>query len=394
MGKLVLKNLGGSMLRIAVVGVGKMGLSHLSTLRAHPLVDLVAICDQPGFILDVLEKYTGLKAYGDYTTMLDSENIDAVVIATPTTSHFGLVEDALQRGIHTFCEKPLTLSSMESSRLAQQASAAGIVTQVGYHNRFVGSFREVKRLLQAQAIGDISHVLAESYGPVVLRDKGRTWRSKRSSGGGCLYDYAAHPIDLLQWYLGEPLGVSGSRLNSIFSADTDDEVFSTFDYANGMTAHLSVNWSDEAHRKMTTKVSMWGKFGRIIADRQECRVFLSSSAQPVDGYCSGWNVKYTTELTEPVWFYLRGEEYSAEIDHFLTQVENAICGRGIHPINDFASARSVDHVIEHIIEDSVRSARTELIPLDINTQRHIEPEASKRPARWPWKRAQPLKAVK
>lgn len=386
--------MGEKVLKVAVVGVGKMGLSHLSTLRAHPLVELVAICDQPGFILDVLGKYTGLRTYGDYAEMLEVEPLDAIVIATPTTSHFGLVETALRKRIHTFCEKPLTLSSVESSRLAQQASEAGLVTQVGYHNRFVGSFREVNRLLQDQTIGPVSHILAEAYGPVVLRDKGRTWRSKRSSGGGCLYDYAAHPIDLLQWYLGDPVGVSGSRLNSIFSADTDDEVYSTFDYANGKTAHLSVNWSDEAHRKMTTKISIWGKFGRIIADRQECRVFLGGSAQPPAGYGPGWNVKYTTELTESVWFYLRGEEYSAEIDHFLTQVDHAIHGRGISPINDFASASKIDHIIEHIIDDSARANRTEIRVQDVPAQLDRQPEGPERTRRRPWKRISLLKAVK
>ncbi len=83
-------------------------------------------------------------------------------------------------------------------------SERGLVTQVGYHNRFVGAFREVKRLLDAGAIGTVTHVLAEAYGPVVLKAKGSTWRSRRAEGGGCLYDYAAHPLNLLTWYFGEP----------------------------------------------------------------------------------------------------------------------------------------------------------------------------------------------
>ena len=67
-------------------------------------------------------------------------------------------------------------------------------------------------------------------GPVVLRPKGSTWRTQRAEGGGCLYDYAAHAINLVNWYFGEPSGVSGTVLNSIFSADTDDEVYSTLLY--------------------------------------------------------------------------------------------------------------------------------------------------------------------
>ncbi len=66
-------------------------------------------------------------------------------------------------------------------------------------------------LLDAGAIGEVTHVLGEAYGPVVLKPKGGTWRSRAAEGGGCLYDYAAHPINLLNWYLGEPTGVGGHR---------------------------------------------------------------------------------------------------------------------------------------------------------------------------------------
>ena len=65
---------------------------------------------------------------------------------------------------------------------------------------------------------------------------------------------------------------------------------------------------------MTTRITVWGTAGRIFADRQECQVYLRDGAVAPEGYEQGWNVSYTTELTEPVWFYLRGEEYSAQID--------------------------------------------------------------------------------
>ncbi len=75
-----------------------------------------------------------------------------------------------------------------------------------------------------------------------------------------------------------------------------------------------MNWSDESQRKMTTKLTIWGTNGRIYADRQECQVYLRDTRRHPAGYQTGWNVRYTTELTEPVWFYLRGEEYSAQLD--------------------------------------------------------------------------------
>jgi predicted dehydrogenase len=94
-----------------------------------------------------------------------------------------MIREAFRRGIHVFCEKPLVIDPAESVELAALAEEKGIVTQVGYHNRFVGAFREVQRLLELGAIGTVETALAEAYGPVVLKPAGRTWRSQRATGG-------------------------------------------------------------------------------------------------------------------------------------------------------------------------------------------------------------------
>jgi scyllo-inositol 2-dehydrogenase (NADP+) len=337
---------------MGVVGLGKMGLSHLSIFRAHPDVDLVAVCDSTGYVLDVLSKYTGLRTYKDLSAMLAGEQLDAVVIATPSHLHAPMVRKALEAGVHVFCEKPFTLDDANGAELTTLARERGLVTQVGYHNRFVAAFAELKRLIDAGALGAVTHVVAEAYGPVVLAPKGGTWRSRRSSGGGCLYDYAAHPIDLVQWYLGEPQAVSGSRLNRIFSAETDDEVVSTLLYPDDVTAQVSVNWSDESQRKMTTKISIWGTRGRAVCDRQELQVYLRDTVPPPDGYRTGWTVRYTTELTEQPWFYLRGEEYSAQADAFVDRVST----RMTEGLNVFSSAAATDRILSMISADAQDTA--------------------------------------
>lgn len=342
------------MIRVAVVGLGKMGLSHQSLLGAHPGVDLVGVCDANSYLLGVLRKYTGVATFGDLAKMLDETRPDALVVATPSRLHEPMVRAAIDRGIHVFCEKPFTLSSTEGASLAEDAAAKGLITQVGYHNRFVGTFAEVKRLLEREVIGDVTHVLAEAYGPVVLKPQGGTWRSRSSEGGGCLYDYAAHPLNLVNWYLGEPLGVGGTVLNKIFSREIDDEVSSTLYYADGTTAQLSVNWADESVRKMTTRITVWGTKGRIFADRQECQVYLRDIAPLPEGYLHGWNVKYTTELSEAPGFYLRGEEYSAEIDHFVSRV----AADKLEGENSFESAVVTDRCIEILMADAERGPAT------------------------------------
>lgn len=372
------------MIRIAVIGLGKMGLSHLAIVNADPDVELAAVCDSSGYVLGVLKKYTGVAAYSDYDRMLRELELDAVLIATPSRTHASMVRTALDRGLHVFCEKPFTLAVKDATELTALAHDRGLVTQVGYHNRFVGAFAEVKRLLDARAIGTVTHALGEAYGPVVLRPKGATWRSRKEEGGGALYDYAAHPLNLLNWYLGEPVGVGGTVLNSIFSREIDDEVHSTLYYRGGQSARISVNWSDESYRKMTTRITIWGTAGRIFADRQEIQVYLRATGKVPEGYDIGWNVRYTTELTEPVGFYLRGEEYSAQIDHFVERIRD---GR-VDGINGFESAAETDRVIAMMIADADRGASTVAYGDDGENGRPA-PAKRRRRFRFPWLVPQP-----
>jgi predicted dehydrogenase len=330
-------------------------------------------------MLGVLKKYAGVATYSDYDAMLRELQLDAVLIATPSRTHSHMVRAALDRGLHVFCEKPFTLSAEESEELGALARERGLVTQVGYHNRFVGAFAEVKELLDAGAIGRVTHVLGEAYGPVVLKPKGGTWRSRKDEGGGALYDYAAHPLNLLNWYLGAPVGVGGTVLNPIFSREIDDEVYGTLFYEDGLSARISVNWSDESYRKMTTRITIWGTEGRIFADRQECQVYLRDTATLPEGYEAGWNVRYTTELTDPVGYYLRGEEYSAQIDHFAQRIRD---GR-IEGINGFESAAETDRVIALMIADAHKGAST------LAHDEQPAPAPAKRRRRFPWLVPQP-----
>lgn len=338
------------MVRVGIVGLGKMGLSHHAIFNAHPEVELAGICDSSRYVLSVLGKYTGAATFGDYDEMLAELPLDAVVIATPSSAHTAMVEKALAAGLHVFCEKPLTLDADQSAGLAAQAQERGLVTQAGYHNRFVASFREAKSLLESGALGELHQVTGEAYGPVVLKSQGRTWRTQRTEGGGCLYDYAAHVINLINWYCGMPAAVAGTALPSLFSRDTDDAALSTLYFDDGLRGQLTVNWSDESYRKMSTQITLRGSNGRIYADRQELQVYLRDDAAAPPGYRQGWNVRYTTELTPPVWFYLRGEEYSEQVDAFVKRAE---AGR-VEGVNDFAGAAETDRTIAMMVADAAR----------------------------------------
>jgi predicted dehydrogenase len=336
------------MIRVALIGLGKMGLSHHAIINSHPDVNLVAVCDTSGYMLDVLNKYVGIKCYTDYKKMLNEEQLDAVFIATPSRFHGEMVKAALDMNTHVFCEKPFCLDLDNGQQLMELAESKGLINQVGYHYRFVATFQEMKRLVDANAIGQIHHVRAEAYGPVVLKPKGSTWRASKNEGGGCLYDYACHGIDLVNYIVGRPHSVGGTVLNKIFSRDVEDEVYSTFFYPDGKTGQIAANWSDESYRKMSTIITIWGSNGKITADRQEVNIYLRDGANETLNLNKGWNTRYTTELTKEVWYYLRGEEYSAQIDHFFQSIKSGCCDTR----STFRSALEADLVASMMMKDA------------------------------------------
>lgn len=351
-------------IRLAVIGLGKMGLSHLSIANALDDFEVVAMCDNSKVVTDVLGKVTGLNGFNDYDEVLRLDDLDAVLIATPSIAHEPMIRKALERGLHVFAEKPLTLNATSSRELAEVAVQRGLVAQVGYHNRYVGTFAEAARLVSEGAIGTVSHVLAESYGPVVLRRTKPTWRGKAGQGGGCLHDYAAHPINLLNWMFGAPEHCFGASLTRHFSAEVEDQAQALLQFGHGIVGQISVDWSDPSVRKMTTKLSIWGDAGKLYVDRTELQLFLTGKIEVPSGYRQGWSVKHITDLTEPVSFYLRGEEYSAQLEAF---------GRAIRKIepqrNDFASAAATDLTIEMI------SRRASEIPLSSSSPVVAKPKS-------------------
>ena len=288
-----------------------------------------------------------VKIYEDYRKLFEREVLDAVVIATPTKFHHKMAIIAIEKGIHVFCEKPFSLNLDEGNQMTVLVEKHHVVNQVGYHNHFIGTFREMKRILKNGIIGDLLHFTGEAYGPVVIKDKGETWRSKPSEGGGCLFDYASHVINLIQEVIAYPLKVKGTLLKKFYSKKVEDGVFSSLLLENNLSGTLSVNWSDETYRKMSTSLMVFGTKGKVICDATEIKIYLKEKLD-TEKLDKGWNIKYITDLALPISFYLRGEEYSAQLDYFIGNIKNKRIGE----LNTFEQALYTDKVIDMLIKDA------------------------------------------
>ena len=338
------------MIRAAIIGLGKMGISHAAILGGLPNVELVAMCDTDSLLQSAFKKLTKIQGYTDYKKMIEEVKPDCVYVVTPTKLHYDMVMFALEHGCHVFCEKPFALTTEQGEKMVALAKAKGLVNQVGYHNRYIGTFNEMKRLLAEGVIGKPFHFMGEAYGPVVLKSKGGTWRSDKKNGGGCIEDYAAHVLNLINYVTGSTLvGCAGTQMPNIFSGEVDDAVYGSLTLANGMKGQISVNWSDDTVRKMTTSVKVEGDGGKLEADATTLKIYVKED-KPQYGLTKGWNFKYITDVTDQVDFNLRGEEYTAESAAFI----NGIITGKVDDRNSFESALQTDYIIKKMEADAMK----------------------------------------
>jgi len=127
-------------------------------------------------------------------------------------------------------------------------------------------------------------------------------------------------------------------------------VSSTFVYNKGFSGTIMANWSDETYRKPANIVKIMGTGGKIVADKHAYKIYLKE-AKPERGFDKGWNTRYITDFARSVRFYLRGNEFTSQLDYFIDCIE----GKQSENVASFAEGLKTDIVMEEISIDAARS---------------------------------------
>lgn len=335
------------MIKLGIIGVGRMGITHYSIINSHPDVEIISVADPSALILTMMTKYINVQTFKDYNELMDKSDINAILVCTPPNLHYPIVKKAAEKGLHAFVEKPFTTKYDEASDLMQMYSGTTLVNQVGYVNRFNDVFVKVKELLDAGLIGDIIRFKSEMFSCTITNsDEGSGWRATREGGGGAVFEMASHAIDLVNYLIGKPDKITGSSLNQIYSKNVEDIASTTMLYKNGVSGTLYVNWSDTSYRKPTNKMEIFGFDGRILADQHSLKIFLNKPNEKFN-MCQGWNTLYITDIFRPVPFYVRGNEFTRQLYHFV----DCIQGKEKKNICSFADGVNTLEVIEGLFND-------------------------------------------
>lgn len=223
-----------STIKIGVIGCGHWGPNHVRVFSQLRESQVVACADLESKRLEAIrELYPHVQPFQDYRQMLQVPELDAVVVASPTHTHFQVVKDALGAGKHVLCEKPLCLSSREAQELVDLARSKKLALMTGHVFLFNTGIVKLKELVRAGGPGRIYYLRAQrtNLGPV-RRDV------------NSVYDLATHDISIFNYILNAQAESVSAIGGSYLQNGIEDVAFITLRYPNNVLAHILVSWLD------------------------------------------------------------------------------------------------------------------------------------------------------
>ncbi|CAL8481582.1 inositol 2-dehydrogenase [Caballeronia sp. S22] len=185
------------MIGIAVLGAGRIGRIHASNVAAHPAARLVAVADSSKVAVNALAGQLGCDASDDCAAVIDRDDVDAIVIGTPTDTHIQFMMRAVEHGKAVLCEKPVDLDLERSLAASAEVERFNGRVMLAFNRRFDPTSQAFRRAIDGGEVGDVRQVIITS------RDPGLPTRDYLAHSGGIFRDMVIHDFDLARWFLGE-----------------------------------------------------------------------------------------------------------------------------------------------------------------------------------------------
>ena len=187
-------------IRVCLIGCGRAGMIHARSYAGSAGgAELAAVCDPMKENLDAARQELNVPLlYTDYREAMANPGIDAVIVVTPTQFHREIVVAAAQAHKHVFCEKPMASTVEECDEMIEACSANGVKLQLGFMRRFDRNFRRGKEMLDSGAIGKVTLLKSNTYGP----SRPKPWMFDVRRNYGPIGEVNSHDFDTLRWYAG------------------------------------------------------------------------------------------------------------------------------------------------------------------------------------------------
>jgi myo-inositol 2-dehydrogenase/D-chiro-inositol 1-dehydrogenase len=297
------------MLRVAVLGAGRIGKIHAANIAAGRRTKLVVVADPYKDAVEALARQLGCDASPDCAAAIEREDVDAVVIGTPTDTHVDLMLRAVKLGKPVLCEKPIDLDIERARAAVEMVEKLSGRVMLAFNRRFDPDAMRLRKAIDDGEVGDVRQVIITS------RDPGLPPREYLRHSGGYFRDSTIHDFDTARWMLGEdPVEVMalGSRLVDPTLDDVPDfdSVMVIMRTASGKQCHI--NQCREASYGFDQRVEVFGSKGMLLNENHR-----PSSLRR-------WT-STMTEARDPLLnFFLErhADSYRVELDRFLAALEN------------------------------------------------------------------------
>jgi predicted dehydrogenase len=284
--------------RIAVVGLGYWGPNLVRNISEHPGAEALWVCDLREQPLEAIaRRFPAVGTTTSFDAVLADDRVDAVVIATPVSTHYPLATRALDAGKHVFVEKPLAASSEEGAALVAQAEAAGLVLMPGHTFLYSPPVMMIRELIEAGELGEIYFISTS-----------RVNLGLHQSDVSVAWDLGPHDFSILRYWLGESPSHASAISRGCVIPGTPDVAFINLEFPGGTIAHVELSWLAPSKLRRTTIV---GSRKMIVYDDtspEPVRIFDSGAVLPNPETFGEYKLTYRTgdivsprvEVAEPL----------------------------------------------------------------------------------------------
>jgi predicted dehydrogenase len=218
-------------IKTALIGTGYWGRNILRVGMECAEIEIISITDlQSNNFSTITSQYPGIRTFTDYKKAIDDNRVDAVIIVTPVSTHFEIVQYALKKGKHVLCEKVLCTDVAEEKALWQLANAQGKILMVDFTFLFNSAVRYIKSAITQKAFGRIYNITMKRLGHGPIR-----------KDVDVITDLVTHDLSILHYWLGKPRWVNAHR-QSLLGKNRADTAFIQLGFANNITAAIHVSW--------------------------------------------------------------------------------------------------------------------------------------------------------
>ncbi len=261
-------------LGVALIGCGLIGRFHSAAIRA--LIRLGLIDAKYAAVCDLDERrargFAEIAGVPFVTTnpfqLLDSPHIDVVYICVPTSGHKELVLNAVERGKHVFCEKPLAINLADVEEMVEAVDRSGVKAGVGLILRHSPIFTVLKSLTDDTTLGRLMVIFFrdDQFFPIQGHYSSEWRKDRRVVGSGTLLEHSIHDVDVLRWFGGEVQSVRGSVRNFAGHEGVEDLATANIQFKTEAQAELVSIWHSVLGRPSTRRFELFYENGVFVVD--------------------------------------------------------------------------------------------------------------------------------